>query len=1115
MKPIKRLCLILLAVLAILNASTPFAADKKVISYYTNWAQYRQGDRKFFPSNIDAKLYTHIVYGFADILYNEVNNKPALTPSNSYNFRLVPFEWNDVKEWTVGVDWTTPQGYYFDVINKKQENPNLKVLISVGGWNFNDPNYTDYVSHHGLSPAWIFTTICSTPENRADFIRNVITFCRTYGFDGIDIDWEYTGISGRNSMLDSNGNLVPSTFNDRVNYPLLIQEMRQAFHQEALQTNRPELVLSIAVAAGQGNTAGYDFDNISPYVDWIGLMTYDYHGGFDAKTGATAPLYKDSDPNGQFSFADTVSHYRNVLGVPADKLVLGFGAYGRGWSGVASPTFNISSSGSSPAGPFTQSAGYLAYYEIEDYIKNHGYVRYFDDATGTPFIYNSTDRVLVSYDDQESFNKKVDFLLQNNLAGAMTWAMDLDSFLPSDTTQNALQKVLYDRLLAGVTPNQTTVTTNYYPDTWTTLSPKKLLVYYGWPSAINGTFSTANASAVFQNYHYAVLGAGLEDPSHGDHLNTQQIIVGTPSTKFFGYIDLGVSPGSNWSTSNIAAKVDAWKSMGIYGIFLDDFGYDFGVTRQRQNEVVDYIHNQGLCVVANAWVPDDVFGNTVNGSNPTGTASKLNATDYYLFESFQIKEGGYQSQSEFVTKMDSLNAYRNTVTSFNILAVTTAAPANTFSQSQFDYAWYTAAINSVRGLGWGEYDFSANSAQAPLRARPTPTLGNTFTSAAQLSGPTQNRTTELGTLSINFNTHIGSFSTPNAAVEVVSANANIITMGYVENLRTGGTSAISKLNYDSIDYIVHGFVRPEANGSLSETTNFATYRQAGLATTTHQHGKKIIMSIGGALDSTYFSTIAASTALRATFVGNVVTALQSWGYDGVDIDWEFPESESDKQNFTLLMQALYTAVKQANPNHVVMFGASPADKLAMVDWAQIKFYTDYAFYFGYDWKNPANGPLQKGPLNNPPQQWIAPYTEHIDASVSGALNYILSKGFPESKLIMGIPFYGSDNSSWSSIRSTYIAQKSQLSVDPFYAEVLINNVWWNTPEAITVKMNKVLLPASSVLAGGKVIRGVGWWEFGHEDPDFADLSSAVLSWKQGHPPTIPVLPNYNTFFWME
>lgn len=178
------------------------------------------------------------------------------------------------------------------------------------------------------------------------------------------------------------------------------------------------------------------------------------------------------------------------------------------------------------------------------------------------------------------------------------------------------------------------------------IESKKLAIYYSWPSSVNGTYTVAGAINVFKDYELLVLGAGLEDPSHGDHINTKDIIKGlSTNTKVYGYID------ATLALADIQTKIDKWATVGIYGIFCDQFGYDYGLTRTRQNEIVDYIHLKRLSAFVNAWNPDDIFV-------PTEIeATHLDKRDWVLAESYQIINDNYQSKEDWINRSEKLAKY--------------------------------------------------------------------------------------------------------------------------------------------------------------------------------------------------------------------------------------------------------------------------------------------------------------------------------------------------------------------------------------------------------------------------------------------------------------------------
>lgn len=339
-----------------------------------------------------------------------------------------------------------------------------------------------------------------------------------------------------------------------------------------------------------------------------------------------------------------------------------------------------------------------------------------------------------------------------------------------------------------------------------------------------------------------------------------------------------------------------------------------------------------------------------------------------------------------------------------------------------------------------------------------------------------------------------------------AANPQPVVMAYVESLRYGYANQIPLLDYSLVDVVIHGFVTPQANGTITENGNFTDFRtwpwaappNQPLPDEVHAAGKKIVMSIGGAtVPGSTFAAIARDPGTRATFVQNVVNHIAAIGYDGVDIDWEWPASTAEGADFTLLMSELYAGVKAQNPDHLVIFGAGPGNFIGFREWSALGSVCDYCFFFGYDWRNPA-----LGPMTNPGSTFYSASGASFEASVRGALEYALGEGFPADQIVMGMPFYSSTGQSWSQATSAQWAAGSPWTLHPDYLEVQMGGAWWSPPEAISAKMDAVLDPTLTVLTGPTgptTIAGVGWWEWGHEDPNAQDLSNAVRAWLAAHP----------------
>ena len=264
--------------------------------------------------------------------------------------------------------------------------------------------------------------------------------------------------------------------------------------------------------------------------------------------------------------------------------------------------------------------------------------------------------------------------------------------------------------------------------------PQTLAIYYGWPSSVNLTYTVPLAIDVFNDYDIVVFGSGLEDSSHGDHQNTKDIIDGSIAS-IYGYVDAALSQ------NDIEAKVDAWKVMGgttktCAGIFFDQFGFDFGLTRTRQNNMVDYVHSQGLPVFVNAWNPDDVF------KKIQGKDTKLTTGDWYLAESHFVINGNWQTIADWEAKSDKMVTYKNTWGT-NMACITTTTSAIGFDQNKWDNAYYAHAIYDFDASGWGEPNFSASDALLPWRDR-YPISGTHFTGSLVKNNGVFERQTNVG-----------------------------------------------------------------------------------------------------------------------------------------------------------------------------------------------------------------------------------------------------------------------------------------------------------------------------------------------------------------------------------
>jgi hypothetical protein len=173
---------------------------------------------------------------------------------------------------------------------------------------------------------------------------------------------------------------------------------------------------------------------------------------------------------------------------------------------------------------------------------------------------------------------------------------------------------------------------------------KKVLIYYGYPIAIHGAWSVNSAVAAYQGYDLVVFGDLYNDPEHDSYEDTCAIMTELkrvkPHIQLVGYVPVGNNATLSLSEEEIIQRIDWWSTMGADGVFLDEFGYDYLVTRERQNFCVSYAHSKSMFVFVNSWNDNYVFSNTLNEvpwisgfePNPDGLPCLLNERDYSLYE---------------------------------------------------------------------------------------------------------------------------------------------------------------------------------------------------------------------------------------------------------------------------------------------------------------------------------------------------------------------------------------------------------------------------------------------------------------------------------------------------
>lgn len=352
-------CLLLAAVCLLpgLAASQPTPGDYRIIGYDTGRSSIRPGD----VDKIDT-----LIFAFASLDQGRV----VLDGDASQRLQRL--------------------------IALKSAHPQLKVVISVGGW-----------AVGGFSEA------AGTAAGRREFADSAARLVATSGADGLDVDWEYPGHSESG---------IKASPHDRENFTLLLKELRGALDRSGAEHGRQgadHYTLSAAVADGPF-VDQVDIAAIAPYLDWFNLMTYDFVNAMTPTTGHHTGLHASALAPADARTTDRAVRQFLADGVPPRKLFIGAAFYGREFTGVEATDDGLYR-------PYAKFQGTLPWPQLKaDYIDRHGYTRYWDAAAQAPWLWNATTRHFITYDDPQSLAAKAAWVKSHHLGGIMYWEQGLD-----------------------------------------------------------------------------------------------------------------------------------------------------------------------------------------------------------------------------------------------------------------------------------------------------------------------------------------------------------------------------------------------------------------------------------------------------------------------------------------------------------------------------------------------------------------------------------------------------------------------------------------------------------------------------------------------------------------
>ena len=367
-----------------LEAGCTFSAGKDIISYFPSWDYMGRGGL------VNAKTIPYDKLTIINYAFASPQKDGTLKPKKPATDAALLFD---------SVDPTTGKTVPGSSLIAMAHRHGVKVMLSIGGWEDTSE----------------FPFIAADRVKTSRFASECADRIRTFGFDGIDIDWEYPGYAPHNGS--------PA---DKVNFTVFLKALRDSLDALGAKNGRKYL-LSAALASTAFAVKNMEVEKVASILDFLNIMTYDFFGVWDPLSNHNSPLYAPEKGDSTLNVDHAFRLYHDEYGVPADRINLGVPFYGHGFAGCA----GLHQKYSGPDTTVCFEPGNVTFVDLTKHMDM--FEPRWDDRAKVPYLVNAARNIFISYDDEQSVAFKADYVMSHGARGLIIWEMTDDYFEDGST----------------------------------------------------------------------------------------------------------------------------------------------------------------------------------------------------------------------------------------------------------------------------------------------------------------------------------------------------------------------------------------------------------------------------------------------------------------------------------------------------------------------------------------------------------------------------------------------------------------------------------------------------------------------------------------------------------